>query len=123
MQFKPDQNYRFEDACRYFSRLPAAGSGFYENRQYKIDIPEDFNIFIYLKLHPDLQEQYSKNPIDHYLNYGYFENRKYKVDLPEDFNDEVYLKLHPDLNEQYSNNLKFHYCHYGYFENRQYKVV
>jgi hypothetical protein len=57
------------------------------------NIPSDFNEKMYLKLNPDIQDEFGNNCKLHYENYGYYENRKYKIDIPEDFNEKIYSVL------------------------------
>ena len=86
------------------------------------NIPIDFNEKMYLKLNPDIVEEFENNPQLHYENFSYNEKRKYKIDVPDDFNGEIYMKLHPDVKEFFPNNPQEHYKNFGYFENREYKV-
>jgi glycosyltransferase involved in cell wall biosynthesis len=91
-------------------------------RKKKVEIPSDFDNELYLKLNPDVIEQYENYPVEHFIKYGYFENRKYKVDIPSDFISGTYLKLNPDIKQQYGDNPEIHYLKYGYFEKRPYKI-
>jgi protein-tyrosine phosphatase len=119
---KKEENNDFDATNHYLT------DGYFENRKYKVDLPDDFNGETYLKFNHDVIEKYESNPKIHYLNYGYFENRKYKYDisLPIDFNESTYMNLNTDIKEfktLYPNfDLTNHYLLHGYYENRKYNL-
>jgi len=84
------------------------------------NIPSDFNEEIYLKLNPDIKEEFENNSQLHYINHGFFENRKYKINIPDDFDEEKYLKINPDVKENYHDSGAHHYINHGFFEKRSY---
>jgi len=62
------------------SKIHYLRHGIFEGRNYKIDLPLDFDWQKYLELNTDLNIQYEEQSISHYLNDGFFENRHYKYD-------------------------------------------
>ena len=84
------------------------------------NIPNDFDVKIYISLHSDLTHLNENEAMHHYENYGFYENRRY-LPIPKDFDYKVYIELNPDLHNTDENTAKFHYENYGYFENRKYK--
>ena len=120
------------------SKIHYVRHGIFEGRQYKVEVPSDFNWIIYNDFNTDLRDivdgqsvyyDEEKSKI-HYLRHGYFEGRKYKVEVPSDFNWLTYNELNPDLrdivdgqsvyyNEEKS---KIHYVRHGYFEGRKYEI-
>ena len=88
---------------------------------YKLDLPEDFNVKNYIELYEDLKNMSEKAAKIHYCTYGKNENRTYKLYLPEDFNVKNYIELNEDLKNMSEKAAKIHYCTYGKNENRTYK--
>jgi len=95
-----------------------------------IDIPNDFNYKIYLKLNPDLNQDASKDEvINHFIYFGKNENRYYKLEdfiteIPNDFDYKIYLKINPDLDQNCSEEVAVnHFKYFSKCENRKYKYV
>jgi hypothetical protein len=89
-----------------------------------MNIPDDFNWKIYLKLNMDLnQNANEKDTIKHYIDFGFMENRKYNIDIPNDFDWKKYLILNPDLNQISDEKETInHYINFGFIENRKYNI-
>jgi len=98
--------------------------GQYENRIYKLDLPENFDVNEYKELNGDLFNLEAKQ---HYIKYGQYENRIYKLDLPENFPKDFDVDIYKELNEdlKYFSNIeaKQHYIEYGQYENRIYSNI
>jgi hypothetical protein len=97
-------------------------NGIYENRVYKIILPDDFNPYNYKLLNNDLSHMSDNELKEHYINNGIYENRVYKTILPDDFNPYDYKLLNNDLSHMNENELKNHYINNGIYENRFYKT-
>ena len=121
------------------SKIHYVRHGVFEGRQYKVEVPSDFNWIIYNEFNTDLRDivdgqsvYYDEEKCKiHYVRHGYFEGRKYKVEVPNDFNWITYNELNVDLrdivdgqsvyyDEEHS---KVHYVRHGYFEGRKYKYI
>jgi len=103
-----------------------------------IEIPEDFDWYVYNQLNLDLRDIIDGKPVFyqeehaklHYMRHGFFENRKYKVEIPIDFDWYVYNQLNPDLRNiidgkqvfYQEEHAKLHYTRHGFFEGRKYKT-
>ena len=114
-----------ENSDEIMCKMHYNNCGFYENRNYKIDVdklPPNFNWKIYLELNPDINNNYNEYLTkQHYIHCGIFENRKYNINLPNNFNWKIYLAFNRDLPQSYNENeCVFHYLNYGIYENRNY---
>lgn len=97
---------------------------------YSINLPEnnyrvsnDFDIFAYYNIYPDIQKIGLQKVIWHYLNYGRHESRIYKYDqiLPPDFDKEAYFNIHTDIQHIGKDGVYWHYLNHGRYEGRVYK--
>ena len=86
-------------------------------------LPENFNVFEYKILNPDLSNLNKKELISHYIKYGRNEGRIYKNNniLPNDFDINYYKNLYDDLKNLNDEELISHYIKYGRNEGRIYK--
>ena len=116
------ENYRKENKLRKMDDIHTIqhyfNLQFSKNNLYKI--PEDFDIKLYQKLNPELEDLTDKKVIEHYIKIGRKENRIYK--LPNDFNHNTYQKIYNDLKGLNKNSLEEHYLMIGYKENRVYNI-
>jgi len=141
-QLNPDLRDIVDGQSVYYdeekSKIHYVRHGIFEGRQYKVEVPDDFNWITYNELNTDLRDivdgesvyyDEEKSKI-HYVRHGFFEGRKYKTDVPDDFNWITYNELNTDLrdivdgqslyyDEEHS---KVHYVRHGIFEGRKYKV-
>lgn len=99
-----------------------------------LNIPNDFDYDLYLKINTDVLYQYEKLnlyknilesiAIFHFLNNGYTEGRIYSLkNIPSNFDWEKYLSLNSDLKKNGITNeikAKVHYLRYGMVESRHY---
>jgi hypothetical protein len=102
------------------------------------DLPKNFSLDVYKRLHNDLEDISDEQLIEHYYNYGYNEGRMYNIycdkiisnkiydyndlDIPFDFNPSIYKELNCDLINITDLGLRIHYYLFGQYEKRHYRI-
>jgi len=101
------------------------GCGHYSQNLHKDSyiIPDDFDIYSYYNIYPDIQKIGLEKVVWHYLNFGRHEYRSYKYDqvLPDGFDKEAYFNINTDIQHMGIERVYWHYLNHGRNESRIYK--